>query len=124
MILKQLVDDGISKYMQKLGIGYANYFNTKYKRCGSLFQGRFNAKHIDSEEYFIWGSCYVNRNPKKHRKYIDLNTYPWTSYLEYIGESNNKICNKEVIMCNFSVNDYKIMVEKASEDGGSRNLPA
>jgi len=43
LILQQLVDNGISTFMQKLGSGYVTGFNLKYKRIGPLFQGRYKA---------------------------------------------------------------------------------
>ena len=42
-ILEQLIDGGIEKFMHRLGLGYTKYFNQKYKRSGSLFQGTFKA---------------------------------------------------------------------------------
>lgn len=43
LILKQIKEKGIEKYMHRLGMGYAKYFNNKYKRNDSLFQGKFKA---------------------------------------------------------------------------------
>ena len=51
ILLRQLRDGGIVKFMKKLGAGYANYFNLRYKRVGSLFQGRFKAVLVDRDEY-------------------------------------------------------------------------
>src|SRR3989344_2240785 len=51
-VLKQLVDGGISKFMQKLQGGYTYYFNAKSSRSGSLFQGTFKSQIIDNENYF------------------------------------------------------------------------
>ncbi len=36
LILRQRRDNGIVLFMQKLGSGYTNYFNLKYKRVGSF----------------------------------------------------------------------------------------
>jgi len=47
LILRQRRDNGIVLFMQKLGSGYTNYFNLKYKRVGSLFQGRFKAVLVE-----------------------------------------------------------------------------
>ena len=47
-ILSQVSDRGIEKFMQRLNMGYAKYFNNKYKRDGVLFQGNFKAVHIDT----------------------------------------------------------------------------
>ncbi|PID83131.1 hypothetical protein CSB11_02950 [Candidatus Campbellbacteria bacterium] len=50
LVLKQEAENGISKFMQKLGTSYTMYFNEKYKRTGSLFAGKFKAKHISSDK--------------------------------------------------------------------------
>ena len=62
MIVKQKENKGIEKFMQKLGTSYTMYFNKKYKRSGSLFQGKFKSIHIDSNEYLLHLSAYINQN--------------------------------------------------------------
>lgn len=102
LLLKQTCDNGIVKFMQKLGTGYAMYFNKKYERVGSLFQGRFKSVHIKREEHLIHMPYYIHLNPldlivpewrekeiKGHRKAIKfLENYRWSSYLDYIGKKN------------------------------------
>ncbi|NLC30794.1 MAG: hypothetical protein GX765_01950, partial [Candidatus Moranbacteria bacterium] len=61
-ILKQLEEGGVSKFMQKLSTSYTMYFNKKYDRSGALFQGRFKSIHIDTNEYLLHLSVYVNKN--------------------------------------------------------------
>lgn len=63
-ILQQVSEKGIEKFMQRLGMGYAKYFNNRRKRSGTLFQGKFKARHIDSNEYLLHVSSYVNLNYK------------------------------------------------------------
>ena len=49
LLVRQLKDNGISRFMQKFGGGYALYFNNKYKRRGHLFN-QFKAIHINSNK--------------------------------------------------------------------------
>ena len=65
-ILKQLVDGGIAKFMQKLQAGYSCYFNAKHTRTGALFQGTFKAHLIKSDNYFKKTIGYVNNNNEIH----------------------------------------------------------
>ncbi|MEX2029152.1 MAG: transposase [Candidatus Paceibacterota bacterium] len=65
-IVKQLVDGGIAKFMQKLQGGYTYYFNVKNSRAGSLFQGTFKSQIIVDENYFNKTLGYVNKNYKVH----------------------------------------------------------
>jgi putative transposase len=60
---------GFSKYMQRVGGGYTMYFNQKYKRSGSLFQGVFKAKHIDSDKNLRQLLAYVHHNNIVHDLY-------------------------------------------------------
>ena len=99
LILKQKVENGIVKFMQKLGTGYANYFNKKYKRVGGLFQGKFKAVVIEKESYFEHISFYIHANPLKYlgsptsetseiSEILFLEKYRWSSFLDYIGKKN------------------------------------
>jgi len=62
-ILRQIKKGGISKFMQKLGIGYTNYLNQKIERSGVLFQGKFKAALIDKDSYLNYLRAYIHLNP-------------------------------------------------------------
>lgn len=93
LILKQLQDEGISKFIQKFAAGYTKYFNAKYERSGVLFQGKTKNKHVDSDEYFQYLVEYVYLNPvdliepgwkekgmQNPEQVIEfLDNYPWSS---------------------------------------------
>lgn len=96
-ILRQLVDNGISKFMLKLGMGYTNYFNTKNRRSGSLFQGTYKAIHITTNAYLLWLSGYINGNIEIH-KMAKVKNWPWCSYLDYAGKRSGTLCSKNIIM--------------------------
>ena len=63
LILKPIVDKGVSRYMQKLGTAYTRYFNIKYERTGGLFVSPFRAKHLHTDLYFQHALQYVHCNP-------------------------------------------------------------
>lgn len=65
-ILKQLVDGGIAKFLQKFQAGYTYYFNQRHERSGSLFQGTFKSKLIDNDDYFRKIFGYANKNYLVH----------------------------------------------------------
>jgi putative transposase len=64
-VLKGLVENGASKFLQKVLGQYANYFNRKYNRKGPLFESRFKDKVIDSDDYFEHLIGYIWNNPIK-----------------------------------------------------------
>lgn len=98
-ILRQRVDGGISEFMKRLSGGYTWYFNNKYKRSGSLFQGRYKSLHVDTNEYLLQLSVYVNLNFRVHN-YNDSVTkkFIYSSWDEYCGESPQGVCEKSSVL--------------------------
>lgn len=81
LLVKQLTEDGLPKFMSTLSTSYSMYFNRKYSRVGSLFQGRYKAALVGDDQYYAHISRYIHLNP------IDIDktyaTYPYSSYLAY-----------------------------------------
>lgn len=122
LILEEIVDGGITKFMRKLGTGMTNYFNTKYKESGRLFQGAFKAKTISSDNYLSFLNVYINvKNtfelyPGGIKKAIsDFDTafewavkYPYCSLADYTGNRNSPIIEKSILADMFSsLEEYK-----------------
>ncbi len=107
MILKPLVEGGIEKFMQKIATGYTMYFNEKYERSGSLFEGRYKAKHINSNEYLLYLGAYVNLNYMVHG-YTENDLYE-SSWPEYVShETKTKITNPDIILDQYiNIEDYR-----------------
>ena len=111
LIIKQVVENGISKFIGNVTNSYTRYFNTKNERVGPLFQGKFKAKRIETEEQFFHLSRYVHLNP--YSSYVvktleDLENYPFSSLPEYLGKVQTNFCTKEVILENFkNKTEYK-----------------
>ena len=102
LMLASKVEKGISKFMKKLNMGYAKYFNEKYKRTGALFEGRYKSILISNESHFLHLPYYIHSNPLdlsspewrdgQIRNYNDalgyLKSYRWSSFLDYCGQKN------------------------------------
>jgi putative transposase len=113
-ILKQVSDKGIEKFMHKLSTGYTNYFNLKQKRSGVLFQGPFKAIRIDTNEYLLHLSAYVNLNFKVHQ--LRSEAPKLVSWDEYSGKKKFNFCSKEDILGQFKNKaDYKKFAERSLE---------
>ncbi len=65
ILLTPLVEGGASQFMNKIGTSYASYFNKRYERAGSLFQGTFRSKWVDTDEYLKYMYAYIHLNPVK-----------------------------------------------------------
>lgn len=112
LLLRQLRDEGISKFMRKMG-GYATYINKKYNRQGHLYQGRFKAVEVLNESQLRNTLVYIHTNPvslieenwkgagsdnpKKALKF--LKEYKWSSHLDYIGIKNYPSLLKKDFLC-------------------------
>ena len=100
LLLKQLVNKGISKFMHRLGTGYTNKFNLKYDGSGSLFQGRYKAIHINSNGYLLHLSSYINLNYKVHGLESSVSRSSWEEFINN-KDSDYKISTNEIILAQF-----------------------
>ncbi len=101
LLIRQLTDKGISYFMRKVG-GYSYYFNKKYKRIGPLFQGRFKAILIKTDNQLKSTFVYIHTNPvsiiepgwknwqvaNSKRAAQFLQDYKWSSYRDYLETEN------------------------------------
>jgi len=121
-ILKQLTEKGIERFIHRLTISHSKYFNLKYSRTGTLFQGRFKAIHVDSNEYLLHLSAYVNLNDAAHA-HESKPKLSKSSWKEYIGESKEKFCDKSIILEQFKNREkYKKFAERTLQDIVDRKI--
>lgn len=74
-------DDSIGKMMQSVGRYYVQYFNHSYDRTGTLWEGRYKATLIDSEQYLLTCMRYIELNPVRANRMADHpSEYPWSSF--------------------------------------------
>ncbi|PJE57966.1 MAG: transposase [Candidatus Portnoybacteria bacterium CG10_big_fil_rev_8_21_14_0_10_36_7] len=115
-LIQQLSINAISKFFSDLCNSYSKYFNTKYETVGSLYQGRFKAKLIDSDEYLIHVSRYIHLNPidlffPSKNIVNDLLNYEWSSLKSYLSSSKNETIDTDIILNYFSkknpVDEYR-----------------
>lgn len=110
LLLKQETEKGIEKFMQRIGTGYTKYFNNKYERSGALFQGKFKSVHIDSNEYLLHLSVYINLNDGVHQLGSPTSKLvrSRSSWGEYVDKSIKGICEKDIILDQFEdIGEYK-----------------
>lgn len=74
-------EQAISKTIQQLGRYYVQYFNSAYNRTGTLWEGRYKATLVDSENYLLTCYRYIELNPVRAEGMVDHpSEYPWSSY--------------------------------------------
>ncbi|MDP2930414.1 MAG: transposase [bacterium] len=102
LLLRQIKNNGITRFMRKLGAGYGGYFNRKYGRKGHVLQNRFNAVHIKTDNQLRTVLIYIHTNSisliepewkmgkTKNLKNTTefLNNYKWSSHRDYLDINN------------------------------------
>ncbi len=78
-------NEGLGRMMQWVGRYYVPYFNRRYDRSGTLWQGRFKSLLIDSAHYFLLCSRYIETNPVRSGLVATPADYRDSSYLHHIG---------------------------------------
>jgi len=117
LLVHQVVPRIIDQFMRSIGTRYSMYFNKKYKRNGSLFQGIYKASLIFDEPYLLHLSRYIHRNPLSYTEDLQ-NAY--SSYGEYLGFRKTEWIKPALILSFFQpgklpflkhINSYRKFVE-------------
>ena len=121
LIVQELDEGGIPQYMKRVLGGYAKYFNIKYKKTGHVFQGSYNAVHIENNEQLLYVSAYIHLNQRELKTWRNKESeYPWSSYKDYVCKNRWKnFLTTKIILEQFkNPNEYKESVEEsgAKED--------
>lgn len=102
LLVSEAQENGISLFMQKLNMGYTKYFNERYARTGTLWQGKYKSIHIDRNAHYMYIPFYIHLNPldyvnpawrlgkvKNVQECLRaLRSYRWSSHLDYLGVKN------------------------------------
>ena len=102
LLLSPRREGAVPKFMKKLNMGYSKYFNERYERVGTLFQGRYKSVLIKNHAHFLHIPYYIHLNPldlsypewregelrdcRKSLKFLE--SYRWSSHLDYLGKGN------------------------------------
>jgi putative transposase len=100
LILKESIEGGTAKFMNKLNAGYTKYFNLKYKRSGHLFQGKYKSKEINADFYLTYLTGYIHLNPKFPEQ------YKYSSYLDYLGKKKTDFLDFRPEELEIKIEDY------------------
>jgi putative transposase len=122
LLIRQNDTDSIKEFMRSLTTRYSMYFNKKYNRNGSLFQGRYRGILITDEPYLLHLSRYIHLNPVE---FTDDLTSAYSSYADYLGLRHTRWIKPDIILDQFNnkvgiefkkINNYKDFVEKYQQE--------
>lgn len=117
LLLKQLDTRSIEIFTRSLMTRFAMYFNKRYRRVGSLFQGPYKAANVENDEYLLHLSRYIHRNPLSVNRPL-LPSY--SSYAAYLDKQNIPWLKPQIVLSFFhqkslpilkKINSYKKFVE-------------
>jgi len=111
-LLLQPHDDQLSRYLQMLAISYTKAINARHNRVGALFQGAFQARHVDRDEYLLHLSRYIHLNPVHAGLVQRPEDWESSSYREYIGTRTVTLPKPDIVLAQFPSRDaYQQFVE-------------
>jgi len=132
LLIQEIKEGGISRFMHKLGTGYTGYFNKKYKRVGGLLQGTFMAVPVENDLHLQYLLVYINvLNPGQ---FIEPNLkeegvknieaiikfaedFAWSTHQEYLGKRDSILIDKGILNEFFPTpEDYKNLVKSVLLD--------
>ena len=90
-MLQPRIANNLSDFMRRLQISYVEAINRRYQRKGSLFNERFQHKHVYSERYQILLCRYIQINPLKDGLVNRLEDWSFSNYHEFIDVRHGKL---------------------------------
>lgn len=75
----------LPRMMQAIARRYSQYFNRRYGRRGTLWEGRYRSTILEVDRYFLMCLRYIELNPCRLGLVADPGHYPWSSYRHHIG---------------------------------------
>ncbi len=125
-LLIQECQEAIGMTMKRISASYVFWYNSKYDRCGHLFQERFRSEPVDTDSYFLTLLRYIHQNPVKAHIVDNVAAYKWSSYREYTDIC--RIIDRDYVLKMFAdnltdaVKYFDEHVRKSAEDGCLDNI--
>jgi len=90
-------EQSLPKALQSVGRRYVQYFNHTYNRTGTLWEGRYKATLIDSDQYLLTCMRYIELNPVRADMVDHPGDYPWSSYRANAAGDENQLLTQHLI---------------------------
>jgi REP element-mobilizing transposase RayT len=111
-LLLRAETDQLSSAMQRLGISYTKAINKAFARTGSLFQGAFQARLVECNEYLLHFSRYIHLNPVHGGLVSRPEAWVYSSYQDYLGLRHGTMPQPQVVLDQFQARgDYRCFVQ-------------
>ncbi len=116
LLLKQLQDDGIPKFMGNVLNSYSRFFNNKLSRKGPLWESRFKNAQVETDEQLKHLTRYIHLNPVTAGLVESAEEWKYSSIKEFLGEGkdNKAICQFNDLM-EFDTDSYRTFVSSQKD---------
>ena len=110
-LVQQLGEHPAGLLAQRIFNGYTKAYNHRYGHSGTLFERRFQVKHVDSDEYLLHLCRYIHANPVLAGYVDDPGGWPYSNYLDWILEREGSLVDRSFIRDYFASSaDYQAFV--------------
>ena len=86
---------------QRIFNSYTKAYNRQHSHSGTLFQGRFGAKHVDDDAYLRYLVQYIHANPVKDGITRHVELWSYSNYLECIGQRGGTMVDQDFVDAHF-----------------------
>lgn len=111
LVKVQTSDVSLSRAMMRLSVSYTKAINKRFERVGSLFQGQFQAKPVQSYHHLLNVCIYLHANPVKDGLVTDPADWVYSNYLEWLGQRDGTLVDRKFMQEHFgSPTEYRELV--------------
>lgn len=115
-LLEQRKPEGISNFMQQACNGYAKALNKQRGQTGHVFESKYKMKLVESNEYLLWLSRYIHRNPIDAKLVKFTLEWKYSSYGDFVRIPKYDFVNHGIVLSQFaSSGEYRDFVENESK---------
>jgi REP element-mobilizing transposase RayT len=100
-------DVDLWRSMARLQGSVARNHNRRHRYLGRLWQSRYRARVIDTNEYFRQVVAYVHLNPVAAGVVDDPAEYPYSGHREIVGVCRPHIVNRRAVLNGFGADDVR-----------------
>ncbi len=113
LLVQQLTEEPASNWIKFIFNFYVQKINSRENRSGTLFEGKAKTRVIDNHDYLGRIVNYIHLNPKKVKLVKNLENWPYSNYLEFIGQRKSVLFDLDFFNENYcSFEEYKKLMSQ------------
>ena len=123
-LIRQGTDHSAGLLPQRLFNSYSKAYNKRYDHSGTLFEGNYKVRWVQDTTYLLHLCRYIHANPAADGLVVDPADWPYSNYLEWIGERDSALVDRDFIRQHFrSAEEYRRFVLDHLEEERASSTP-